>query len=53
MAYIKDYFISENTLGTQFIEPNMIQFSDFEKQTGQLNFKVCNLNNFVGQYLTQ
>jgi len=53
MAYIKDFLIDANNLGSSFLKPNQIQFSDWENQSGQLNFKICNLRSFVGQYLMQ
>jgi len=53
MAYIKDYYIEENKLGAAFIEPGAIKYSDFERQKGQLNFKVCDLLVYKGVYLSQ
>lgn len=42
MAYIPDYFIQENTAFDEFLTPATIKYSDFENQSGQALFKVCN-----------
>ena len=48
MAYIKDFFIDVNNLGSSFLEPGQITFSKWEASSGQLNFKVCDLLTFRG-----
>ena len=53
MAYVKDFLIQENLLGSTFITPAQIQFTQWEASKGQLNFKVCDLTSFRGLYLTQ
>ena len=53
MAYISDYVIQENVPSDTYLTPSTIKYSDFEAQTGQLNFKICDLRSFRASYIFQ
>ena len=53
MAYIADYVIQENVPSDTYLTPSTIKYSDFEAQTGQLNFKICDLRSFRASYIFQ
>ena len=48
MAYIKDYYIYENVQSQEYLTPSELQYSDFEEGSGQLNFKICDTNSYIG-----
>ena len=53
MAYIKDYVIEENQSSDslKYLEPVDLKFSDFERDSGQVYFKFCDLSIFRADYL--
>ena len=53
MAFIKDYLVHVNDQADSYLTPSTIKYSQFELQSGQLNFKVCNLISYTGEYLVQ
>lgn len=52
MAYIKDYYLHENEASDQFFQVEDIVYSDFERVSGQLNFKICN-KDYSRSFLSQ
>lgn len=53
MAYIKEYLVKENGSSDSYLSTLNVQYSSFEDQSGQVNFKVCEKPSYVGKYLFQ
>lgn len=46
MAYIKDYLVYENQLTDSYVEMDDLMYTSFENESGQLNFKVCDMTQY-------